>query len=110
MDVIRYVVKISSEAHKQVMRSIKPGCTEYQGESIFLDYSYRVGGCRHVSYTCICGSGTNSAILHYGHAAAPNDRILRDGDMCLFDMGANYHGYVFICIFCCNYTLDHLMI
>lgn len=67
--------------------------TEYQGESLFLHHSYFAGGCRHVSYTCICGSGENGSILHYGHAAAPNDKTIHDGDMALFDMGANYFGY-----------------
>lgn len=67
--------------------------TEYQAESHFLHHSYAVGGCRHVSYTCICGSGENGSILHYGHAAAPNDKTIHNGDMLLFDMGANYFGY-----------------
>ncbi|CAH2090434.1 unnamed protein product [Euphydryas editha] len=71
----------------------RPGLIEYQCESVFLDHCYRVGGCRHVSYTCICGSGHNGATLHYGHAAAPNAKMIRDGDMCLFDMGGNYAGY-----------------
>lgn len=67
--------------------------TEYQAEAQFLYHSYSVGGCRHASYTCIAGSGENGAILHYGHAAAPNDKRIHDGDMLLFDMGANYFGY-----------------
>ncbi|KFB43452.1 hypothetical protein ZHAS_00011270 [Anopheles sinensis] len=93
IEVLRYVARVSSEAHKAVMKAIRPGMYEYQAEAEFLRYSYAVGGCRHVSYTCICGVGTNSAILHYGHAGSPNDCAIRDGDMCLFDMGANYGGY-----------------
>ncbi|KAG6463381.1 hypothetical protein O3G_MSEX013838 [Manduca sexta] len=93
LEVMRYVCKVSSDAHKQVMLYAKPGLMEYQCESVFLDHCYRVGGCRHVSYTCICGSGDNGATLHYGHAAAPNSKRIEDGDMCLFDMGGNYAGY-----------------
>ncbi|XP_053608429.1 xaa-Pro dipeptidase [Plodia interpunctella] len=93
IEVMRYVCKVSSDAHKQVMLFARPGLMEYQCESVFLDHCYRVGGCRHVSYTCICGSGHNAATLHYGHAAAPNCKMIRSGDMCLFDMGGNYAGY-----------------
>ena len=32
-------------------------------------------------------------MLHYGHAGAPNDRMLEDGDVALLDMGAEYHCY-----------------
>ncbi|XP_045536812.1 xaa-Pro dipeptidase [Papilio machaon] len=93
IEVMRYICKTSSDAHKKVMLYAKPGRMEYQCESVFLDHCYRIGGCRHVSYTCICGSGDNAAVLHYGHAAAPNCKMLQDGDMCLFDMGGNYAGY-----------------
>ncbi|XP_014205223.1 xaa-Pro dipeptidase [Copidosoma floridanum] len=93
VEVMRYVVKISSEAHKAVMKMVRPGVAEFQAEAEFMRYVYSEGGCRHVSYTCICGSGCNGAILHYGHAGAPNNKIIRDGDMCLFDMGGNYCGY-----------------
>ncbi|RZC33277.1 xaa-Pro dipeptidase-like, partial [Asbolus verrucosus] len=85
IEVMKYVVETSSAAHRKVMRFAKAGRSEYQCESEFLHYCYGVGGCRHISYTCICASHTNAAILHYGHAAAPNDS--------LFDMGANYFGY-----------------
>ena len=66
LEVIRYTNRISSEAHMEVMRKIKPGDMEYQMESLFSHYCYTNGGMRHVSYTCICGSGQNGAILHYG--------------------------------------------
>ncbi|XP_049826665.1 xaa-Pro dipeptidase isoform X2 [Aethina tumida] len=93
IEVIKYVVEVSSAAHRKVMRFAKPGLYEYQCESEFLNHCYSVGGCRHVAYTCICGTGVNPAILHYGHAGAPNNYPLKDGDICLFDMGGSYFGY-----------------
>ncbi|PNY11433.1 Xaa-Pro dipeptidase [Trifolium pratense] len=93
IELIQYANDISSEAHIEVMRKAKVGMKEYQLESIFLHHTYMYGGCRHCSYTCICATGDNSAVLHYGHAAAPNDKTLEDGDMALLDMGAEYHFY-----------------
>jgi len=93
VEVIRYTNHISSEAHKEVMKKIRPGMKEYQLEAIFKQFAYYMGGCRHVAYTCICGSGENGAVLHYGHAGAPNDKTVRDGDICLLDMGAEYYCY-----------------
>lgn len=93
LDLLRYVNKISSAGHVEVMRAAKPCMKEYQLESLFWHYVYMNGGCRHVSYTCVCATGENSSTLHYGHAAAPNDRTIEDGDMALLDMGAEYHFY-----------------
>ncbi|XVF88690.1 hypothetical protein PTKIN_Ptkin19aG0070500 [Pterospermum kingtungense] len=91
--LIQFANDISSEAHIEVMRKTKAGMKEYQLESLFLHHTYMYGGCRHCSYMCVCATGENSAVLHYGHASAPNDRILEDGDMALFDMGAEYSFY-----------------
>lgn len=93
LDVIRYTNKISSEAHKELMKHIQPGMKEYQMESLFQHYVYARGGCRNMSYTCIGASGDNCSALHYGHAGAPNDKTINDGDMCLFDMGGEYYCY-----------------
>ncbi|NXG51960.1 PEPD dipeptidase, partial [Psilopogon haemacephalus] len=93
LEVLRYTNKISSEAHKEVMKAVKAGMKEYELESLFQHYCYARGGMRHTSYTCICGSGENSSVLHYGHAGAPNDRTIEDGDLCLFDMGGEYYCY-----------------
>ena len=44
-------------------------------------------------YTCIAGSGHSGSVLHYGHAGAPNDQTCKDGDIVLYDMGAEYYRY-----------------
>ncbi|KAF3832306.1 hypothetical protein F7725_025971, partial [Dissostichus mawsoni] len=81
LEVLRYTNKISSEAHKMIMKHVKPGMKEYEMESLFQHYCYTKGGMRHTSYTCICGTGNNSSILHYGHAGAPNEKTIVDGDI-----------------------------
>jgi len=98
LDCMRYASKISSLAHMHVMRTMKPGMKEYQAESTFLHHVYFYGGARHVCYNCIAATGQSAAVLHYGHAGAPNDQTLRDGDMVLFDMGAEY------CCYCSDIT------
>ncbi|PAA50308.1 hypothetical protein BOX15_Mlig030441g2 [Macrostomum lignano] len=93
LEVLRYSNRVSSEAHRRVMRAVRPGWREYQAESTFQHYCYHTGGMRHVAYTCIGASGCNCAVLHYGHAGAPNERLINNSDMCLFDMGGEYYGY-----------------
>ena len=93
VEVMRYVNWVSSMAHAEVMRAARPGMMEYQLESLFMHHTYTHGGCRHVAYTCICACGPNPAVLHYGHAGAPNARLLEAGDQALLDMGAEYHCY-----------------
>ncbi|MGH9858039.1 MAG: M24B family metallopeptidase, partial [Acidobacteriota bacterium] len=93
IELLRWINIVSSDAHVAVMKHCKPGLYEYQLEATFLHYIYDRSGCRFTAYTCICGCGPNSAVLHYGHQGAPNDHPLRDGDMFLNDSGAQYHGY-----------------
>ena len=87
-----------------VMRNLKPGMREYQAEAMFMNYAYNHGGCRHVSYTCICGAGRSGAVLHYGHAGAPNDQLVNSTDTVLFDMGAEY--YCFCSDITCSYPVS----
>ena len=93
VEVLRYVCRVSSDAHVAVMRAAKAGMHEYQLEALFMFHCYTHGGCRHVSYTCICATGPRSAVLHYGHAGAPNDQELQPGSLALLDMGAEYACY-----------------
>jgi Xaa-Pro dipeptidase len=91
--LLRWVNGVSSAAHVEVMRKCRPRLAEYQLEALFLHEVYARGGCRFTAYTCICGGGPHSSVLHYGHQGAPNDGVLRDGDLFLNDSGAEYHGY-----------------
>eukprot|EP00956_Cyclotella_meneghiniana_P022983 scaffold44096_cov82-Cyclotella_meneghiniana.AAC.4 len=93
ISLMQYTNYISSLAHVDVMRKARPGMMEYQLESLFMHHTYYYGGCRFMSYTCICACGPNAKILHYGHAGRPNSRLLLENDMALLDMGAEYHCY-----------------
>ena len=102
--LMRYTHWVSCMAHVEVMRTCRPGMMEYQLESLFQHHTYTHGGCRHMSYTCICACGPNPAVLHYGHGGRPNNRLLEPGDMALLDMGAEYHCYA--SDITCSYPVD----
>ncbi|KAL3669267.1 hypothetical protein V7S43_005648 [Phytophthora oleae] len=93
LELLRFVNKLSSRAHINVMKNIRPGKMEFHAESDFLHYVYSNGGARFHAYTCICGSGHNASAQHYGHAGAPNDKLLESGELFLIDMGGELHGY-----------------
>jgi Xaa-Pro dipeptidase len=71
------------------MQQCRPGMSQHQLESTFLHHVYYHGGCRRVSYTCICATGHHGAILHYPN----NDAPVIDGSMALLDMGGEYRCY-----------------
>lgn len=93
IEILRFAASVSCAAHRAVMRRIRPGMKEYQLEAMFQHHTYYHGGCRHQAYTNICGCGSSAAVLHYGHAGAPNDRTIKDGDAIMLDMGAEYYCY-----------------
>lgn len=88
LDQMRYIGKITSEAHTEVMRSIKPGMHEYELKAIFDAYHIK-RGLMQEAYTGIYGGGKNSAILHY----VENSSQINDGDLFLIDAGYEHIGY-----------------
>ena len=81
IEVMRYCAYVASNAHVAVMKAARSCSFEYELEAKFLFEIYANGGCRRCAYTSICACGPNSSVLHYGHAGAPNDRMLTRTDM-----------------------------
>lgn len=93
VQLLRAANIVSSQAHVYVMRHVKPGMSELQLEILYKAWAGYYGAARHMAYTCICGSGNHGAILHYGHAGRPNDKVIVDQEFMVLDMGAEYAGY-----------------
>jgi Xaa-Pro dipeptidase len=87
-----FICEITIYAHKIMQKFSKPGIYERDLESKFMNTLNKEYYTRLWAYPCIGGTGCNSAILHYEN----NDKILKDGDLFLADMGIRF----------CNYTSD----
>jgi Xaa-Pro dipeptidase len=88
LDQMRYAGKITSLAHREVMKAIQPDMYEYQLKAVF-DYTHLKNGLMQEAYTGIYGGGKNSAILHY----VENSAQIKEGDLFLIDAGYEYNGY-----------------
>ena len=86
--IMEKVAAMSVQGHNEVMKSIKPGMTEYQAQAI-MEYMFKKNGSEFVGYPSINGSAENTCTLHY----ESNQRLMQDGDLLLSDCAAEYHGY-----------------
>lgn len=93
VDLIRHVCEITARAHIEVMRRVRPGWFEYQAESLFRHLIYTFGGCRNTAYVSRNPSGAIGYVQEYGSGLSPNGRKIEAGDLCVFDMGAEYYCY-----------------
>jgi Xaa-Pro dipeptidase len=91
--MLREANAIGSEGLLATMAGTVPGWRESQAEALFGYYAKFVGGARYWPYGPIAASGPRCAVLHYGHSALPNDQVVADGDMCLYDMGCEAFGF-----------------
>ena len=85
---MRRAAKTSAAAHKELMRSCRPGDTEYQLASRFSHYC-QMRGAAELAYPSIVGGGNNGCVLHY----IENSDSLRDGDLVLIDAGCEVDCY-----------------
>jgi Xaa-Pro aminopeptidase len=79
---------ITKDAFNRVLKFVKPGVAEYEIEAEIIHEFIRQRATGH-AYTPIIASGKNANILHYND----NNQICKDGDVILFDFGAEYGNY-----------------
>lgn len=84
---IRKAGDVTIQALTAMLHSGKPGEYEYQWAA---DYEHIVArnGMRN-AFTTIAASGSNAVMLHY----SDNNCVAQDGDLLLFDLGAEYGYY-----------------
>jgi Xaa-Pro aminopeptidase len=88
MRLLQQAIDITGEAHREVMRQVRPGWTEYEIEAL-VEYTFKRLGAEYPGFPSIVGSAENSVILHY----ETNRRTTEEGDVVVIDIGAEYHGY-----------------
>ena len=79
---------ITEKAFRHVLKNIKPGMMEYEVEADITHIFLKNGATGH-AYAPIVASGANACVLHY----IKNDQQLKNGDLILLDIGAEYANY-----------------
>ncbi|MFN6089111.1 MAG: aminopeptidase P family protein [Cyclobacteriaceae bacterium] len=88
IDLMQVACDITDAAYRRVLRFVNPGVKEYEIEAEYANEFLR-NGSRGFAYTPIIASGANSCVLHY----IENDKVCKDGDILLLDVGAEYANY-----------------
>lgn len=88
INTIKKAISITKEGIISMAKNIKPNMKEYEVESYFDFEIKRLGASAH-AFNTICAAGKNATVLHY----EDNNQECKDGDLILFDLGAEYNYY-----------------
>ena len=73
---LRKAARTASLAHREVMKSIRPGMNECELQAIH-EFTCTRSGMRHQPYSGIFASGVGAAVLHY----VENNRFIGEDDL-----------------------------
>jgi Xaa-Pro aminopeptidase len=79
---------ITEKGFRRILEFVRPGVMEYEIEAEYI-HEFLMNRSRGFAYEPIIASGASACVLHY----VENNRECRDGDMLLFDVGAEYGNY-----------------
>lgn len=85
---MKKAIEITIDGVKSLMKNAKVGMKEYELEAYF-DFECKTKGVKDLAFRTIAAAGKNATILHY----VENNSELKDGDLILFDLGAQWNLY-----------------
>lgn len=85
---IEKAIDITEKGIYAMMKNARAGMAEYEIEAYF-DFELKRNGVKDHAFKSIAASGKNGTILHY----SKNDGITNDGELILFDVGAQWEYY-----------------
>lgn len=88
IDLVKQACEITNKAFRRTLKYVKPGVMEYQVQAE-IEHEFTINAANGNAYDPIIASGENSCVLHY----VDNDKECKDGDLLLFDFGAEYAEY-----------------
>lgn len=86
--LMQQACNITHKAFERVLRFVRPGVFEFEIEAE-IDHEFKINRANGHGYAPIIASGKNACVLHY----TENDKSCKDGDLILFDFGAEYANY-----------------
>ena len=86
--LIQKACDITEKGFRRVLKFIKPNIGEYEIEAEYI-HEFTKNRANGFAYTPIIASGYNACVLHY----IENNQQVKDGDMILMDVGAEYANY-----------------
>jgi len=88
IECIKKAVKRAEAAFRKLQPSIRAGSTERK-LAMKLEELLKEEGCKTLPFGVIVASGSLSALPH----ASPANRVIKKGDLIVFDWGGEYGGY-----------------
>ncbi|MEC3964055.1 aminopeptidase P family protein [Flagellimonas halotolerans] len=88
IELMQKACDITEKGFRRILEFVKPGVWEHEIEAEFLHEFVR-NRSRGFAYPPIIAAGSNANVLHY----LENDKEVKDGDMILLDLAAEYANY-----------------
>jgi Xaa-Pro aminopeptidase len=88
IEAMRRAARIGVKAISEVMKATRPGMYEYELAALY-EYVAKKEGAQDLAYYIVMSSGENHLYVHY----YKHDRLLKDGDFIVLDIGPDVNYY-----------------